>query len=54
MKKVEVLGGQGWYGTIPDGWVVGPSGCGDCVGLALIPDNPKRKTIVDPENWTTC
>jgi len=46
LKKVDVFGGQGWFGTIPDGWAVGPSGCGPCVGVALIPNNPKMETYV--------
>jgi len=36
----------GWSGTIPTGHTVGPSGCGPCVGVVLIPSSPSDPTYV--------
>lgn len=29
-----------WAGNVPDGWLVGPFGCGPCVGVILVPEKP--------------
>jgi len=46
-------GAKGWVGVIPEGGYVGPSGCGPCVGIVLIPPKPSMKTYVlhiEPKN----
>lgn len=46
-------GSRGWVGVIPEGGYVGPNGCGDCVGVILIPPKSNMKTYVyhiQPDN----
>ena len=41
------LGGGRWgKGIVPPGSIVGPSGCGPCVGVILIPDDPTKPIII--------
>jgi hypothetical protein len=46
MRKKTCVTDTGWSGEVPKGWSVGPSGCGPCVGLVLVPLKPGMKYYV--------